>query len=101
MTTLRELQAEVARQKAARGWPDLAPEQRFVYLVSEVGELADALRQLDPGATPDAIAEARSQAGYEMYDIVWNLCDLANTLSIDLEAAFAAKDAYNRGRWPG
>ena len=34
----------------------------------------------------------------EMYDVIWNICDLANLLSIDLEASFAAKIEINKTR---
>ncbi|MNL90045.1 hypothetical protein D3C87_2207890 [compost metagenome] len=38
---------------------------------------------------PDA--ERKANLGYEMYDVVWNIFDLANKLDIDLEKAFNEK----------
>jgi NTP pyrophosphatase (non-canonical NTP hydrolase) len=35
----------------------------------------------------------------EMYDVVWNLCDLANMFDIDLEESFARKVELNNSRW--
>jgi NTP pyrophosphatase (non-canonical NTP hydrolase) len=37
-----------------------------------------------------------------MYDVVWNVCDLANIRGVDLETAFARKAAVDKEReWPG
>jgi NTP pyrophosphatase (non-canonical NTP hydrolase) len=36
-----------------------------------------------------------------MYDVVWNVCDLANSLGVDLETSFTKKEAVNKERaWP-
>ena len=34
----------------------------------------------------------------EIYDVFWNLCDLANLVGINLEEAFAQKVEVNRHR---
>jgi len=42
--------------------------------------------------------EVKADLGMEMYDLIWNVCDLANMLDIDLETAFAAKIEINKTR---
>jgi NTP pyrophosphatase (non-canonical NTP hydrolase) len=84
-----------------QGWTDHNPSQRFRYLISEVGELSKELTRLEWNPDETDLAELKRNIGHEIYDIVWNLCDLANQLEIDLAAAFAEKQAINAGRhWP-
>lgn len=99
--TIHELQQQVKELKAAQGWSDLPLERRIIFLFSEVGELAKEVLKLVNTATTDKAA-IKTALGLEIYDIVWNLCDLANLAEIDLEAAFAQKEALNRLRkWEG
>lgn len=93
MPTLHNIQAEALRLRAQNDWPELTPELRFVYLVEEVGEVARAL-QARPGE-PDRVSDA---IGEELYDVIWNVCDLANILGVDLETAASRKAAMNRNR---
>ena len=84
-----------------QGWTDHNPSQRFRYLISEVGELAKELTRLEWNPTNTEVAEIKRAIGHEIYDIVWNLCELANQLEIDLDTAFTEKLAINAGRrWP-
>ncbi len=34
----------------------------------------------------------------EIYDVMWNLCDLADMAGVDLERAFVKKADFNVGR---
>ncbi len=96
--TIEELQRHVRELNDAQGWHDTTPEERAMWLVTEVGELVREVLRL-PEATGEAeLAEVRHNLGMEMYDVVWNLCDLANRVGVDLEEAFAEKVAINRGR---
>lgn len=97
--TIQELQRQVQALKEMQGWVDQTLERRAVFLISEVGEMAKELLALK-WTDPDELARARQQLGMEMYDVVWNLFDLANLAGVDLEAAFAAKAEHNeRRRW--
>ncbi|MCB0128386.1 MAG: MazG-like family protein [Caldilineaceae bacterium] len=95
---IQEIQDNARALCEQQGWTDRNPSQRFRYLISEVGELSQELTRLEwnPGETD--LSEIKRNIGHEMYDIVWNLCELANQLEIDLEAAFAEKQAINAGR---
>lgn len=95
--TIQELQRQVQALKETQGWAELSIERRAVFLMSEIGEMAKELLALK-WAAPDELAQARQQLGMEMYDVVWNLLDLANLAGVDLEAAFAAKAEHNEQR---
>ena len=38
------------------------------------------------------------QIGHEMFDVIWNICDLANLLEIDLEESSREKRDLNNQR---
>lgn len=101
MVTLNDIARDAQRLRQEQGWAPKSPEERFVYLVGEVGELAQAISRLRLGSGVDGDSErieARADVGAEMYDVIWNVCDLANILSIDLDAAAATKAEFNRRR---
>jgi NTP pyrophosphatase (non-canonical NTP hydrolase) len=99
MRAIKELQ-EYAKELAQR-LPEITVEQRMLFLMTEVGEVAREVLRLarsDDQAQAEAI---KTDLGMEMYDVIWNICDLANLLEIDLEQAFAAKIEFNKHRvWP-
>ncbi|MNC73916.1 MazG nucleotide pyrophosphohydrolase domain protein [compost metagenome] len=66
----------------------------MLYLMTEVGELSQEV--LSVSFHPDA--EKKENLGYEMYDVVWNIFDLANKLDINLEDAFNRKKEINDNR---
>ncbi|WP_151734358.1 MazG nucleotide pyrophosphohydrolase domain-containing protein [Paenibacillus tengchongensis] len=88
-----EFQAYVQEFSRIKGFESTI-EQRMLYLMSEVGELAKEV--LAVSYAPDA--EKRENLGHEMFDVVWNIFDLANKLGIPLEEAFRQKMAINDSR---
>ena len=96
--TISDLQKDAQALCQQQGWTDRNPSQRFRYLISEVGELSKELTRLEWNPSATDLAAIKRNIGHEMYDIVWNLCDLANQLEIDLETAFAEKQAINADR---
>jgi NTP pyrophosphatase (non-canonical NTP hydrolase) len=100
--TIQELQAQVRELKAAQGWEDTTLEARLGYLRGEVAELSDEVLLLAALADERDRVAVRSRLGHEIYDVMWNLCDLAHLAGIDLECALAEKHAINqRRRWGG
>jgi NTP pyrophosphatase (non-canonical NTP hydrolase) len=94
--TIRALQDQ--SREVANLFPKTTLEQRVMFLMTEVGEVAAELLYLT-GAHGDIDTRiVKERLGLEIYDIVWNLCDLANMLGIDLEEAFARKIDTNRRR---
>ena len=95
---ITEIQQTAVTMCQKHNWTDHNPSQRFRYLISEVGELSQELTRLEWNPTAQDLEEIKRNIGHEIYDIVWNLCDLANQLEIDLEQAFAEKQAINAER---
>ena len=102
--TIEELQQQVRQLKGAKGF-DVGLEQRFGYLMSEVGEVATEVLKLSRDGNKDVgkmsaaeIETVRENLGMEIYDVMWNLCDLADMAGVDLEEAFAKKAGLNEGR---
>lgn len=82
-----EFQQYVREFSEIKGFDRSTIEQRMLYLMTEVGELSKEV--LSVSFHPDA--EKKENLGYEMYDVVWNIFDLANKLNIDLDQAFKQK----------
>ena len=73
--------------------------------MSEVGEVAEEVLRpsrkgnADVGTTEaEGVEAARQRLGEEIYDVGWNLLDLADLAGVDLEDAFEKKARRNEGR---
>jgi NTP pyrophosphatase (non-canonical NTP hydrolase) len=95
---IHEIQQDALDLCRRHNWRDRNPNQRFRFLISEVGELTKELLRLEWEPTAEEVAEIKRNIGHEIYDIVWNLCDLANQLEVDLERAFQEKRTINEER---
>src|SRR5690348_14432592 len=99
MRAITELQEHA--QELAKMLPKATVEQRTLFLLTEVGEVAREILRLARSNDPAQTDAIKADLGMEMYDVIWNICDLANLLDIDLEQAFAAKIENNKHRaWP-
>lgn len=100
-TTLAQLKETVRAFNEARAWGQFHnPRNLAMCLSVEVGELLDLfLWSRDEGPQPPV--EGRRQAvEEELADVAWNLVNLADSLGVDLAAAFAAKLAKNEQKYP-
>jgi len=82
-----DFQAYVKNFSEEKGFTGTTKEQRVLYLMSEVGELAEAI-----------LSKEKTAIGLEMFDVIWNVTDLANMIGIDLEKAFNEKMNINKDR---
>ena len=96
MRAIKALQEHA--KELAQILPEITVEQRMLFLLTEVGEVAREVLQLSRSADQANADAIKADLGMEMYDVIWNICDLANMLSIDLEASFAAKIEINKTR---
>jgi NTP pyrophosphatase (non-canonical NTP hydrolase) len=87
---MREIQQNALDLRRAKNWPDVSPEQRFLFLVEEVGEIARVLQA--------RAEDASGHPGEELFDVIWNVCDLANLLDLDMDQAAERKMARNLER---
>ncbi|HDR8071602.1 pyrophosphatase [Bacillus cereus] len=81
-----EFQKYVSNFSKEKGFQDTTIEERTIYTMAEV-----ILKR-------DTIQDAKREIGLEMFDVIWNVCDLANKLNIDLEKAFKEKMKINKKR---
>jgi NTP pyrophosphatase (non-canonical NTP hydrolase) len=89
--TLPEFQAYIRALVAERGW-ETDPNAAFVHFTEEVGELAKEMRKLHK------LGQAQPEAAGEVADVFFFLCDLANHLGVDMNAAILSKLHVNEGR---
>lgn len=93
---ISDIQKQAEQLRQLKGWQDRTPDNRFRYLITEVGELSQDLIRLNHH--PEQAGQIKEDIAKEMYDIVWNLCDLANVLEIELEPHFQEKYQTNLKR---
>ena len=89
-----EFQRYVLNFSKEKGFQDTTIEERKkMYTMAELGELAEVILKRDK------IQDSKKrEIGLEMFDVIWNVCDLANKLEIDLEKAFEEKMRINEKR---
>jgi NTP pyrophosphatase (non-canonical NTP hydrolase) len=92
------LQRHARELTLAQRWDERDLDERTMFLMTELGEVVREVLHLRNAKTEVQAAQARERLGLEIYDVVWNLCDLANGARIDLGASFAQKIAINQGR---
>jgi NTP pyrophosphatase (non-canonical NTP hydrolase) len=95
---LQQIMSDVAELKARHGWKS-DPRRRMAYLLGEALELAEEVLQLPASGPYEAALLQR--IGREIYDVLWNACDLARLTGIDVVQAAADKRDLNADRvWP-
>jgi len=112
--TFREVQEWVERFERARGWADRPPEEKFICLQEEVGELASALRSvwhktselMKRGKEPEkarktALRLCSSAVAEEIVDCIIYLLSIANKFRTDLRPHLKDKMKVSEERkWP-
>jgi len=95
---IREIQEHVEDLCKKNNWNEKDVDQRFKYLMTEIGELSDELIKLKwKDQNKDIL---KRKIGHEIFDVIWNLCDLANLLKIDLEKCGREKmELNNKRKW--
>jgi NTP pyrophosphatase (non-canonical NTP hydrolase) len=99
--TLDEICENVRTLSAQHDWDQTDVDNRMLHLMSEVGEVATSVIAVERAAgvaSPAEVEALRAAAGFEIYDAIWNLCALANTLDVDLTAAARKKASINQNR---
>jgi NTP pyrophosphatase (non-canonical NTP hydrolase) len=91
---IKDIQDAVRELHEQHDWPVRTAESRALWLSIEVGELLREVQQY--GWDLDRVDEIWVRASHEMYDVMWNLVDLATIMGIDLGQAFTEKAPMNR-----
>jgi len=96
---LRNIMADVEHLVARHRW-ETTPQKRVAFLLRETIELAEEVLQLPDAGPCDAAHQQR--IGREIYDVLWNTCDLARLTGVDLlEAAADKRNVNERRTWSG
>ena len=96
--SLRELQKKIAEISKRKGWDKDLPQNKFLLLSEELGEVARAIRkELNLYGEKEESSKKKLEA--EFADLLSYLLDLSNTFNIDLQNAFLEKTEINEKRF--
>ena len=95
--TITEIQERVHRTAVEHGWWD-SPRSIGEVLMLLVTELSEAMEAYREGNPESEKIKGFSCMEEELADVIIRLLDLAGKEGFDIEAAVAAKMAYNEGR---
>jgi len=96
--TINEIQDHAEELCRRNDWNEKDVNQRFKYLMTEIGELSNELIKWN--RNDRAEESLKRKIGHEIFDVFWNLCDLANLLDIDLEKCGREKmELNNKRKW--
>jgi NTP pyrophosphatase (non-canonical NTP hydrolase) len=98
MMRISDVQENARLLSEKHGWNVEPLSVRLKYINSELEEVFVEVNKLVTGNDPTKTSEARIKLGHEIFDLVWNLCDLANKFGIDLERSFEEKTNINSNR---
>ena len=88
--TLDEISENVIAVHQRNNWRQRTYQERMLYLISEVGELATVLIEVD-NVRSVSTDDLKVRISEEMADVIWNICALAIGLDIDLNVAVNGK----------
>jgi NTP pyrophosphatase (non-canonical NTP hydrolase) len=97
--TFRLVQEWVEKFEQARGWADRPPEEKFICLQEEIGELAHVIKQvwtrsselIKKGVDPEesrrtALDETSKEVAEEIVDCIIYLLSVANKFRINIDS---------------
>lgn len=93
--SLKTYQDYIRQMCIERGFSEHSVEQKFVKLVEELGEFAQASAK---SAKLSVSQDRSNKVAEEAADVFIVFSDLCNKLNIDLESAIQAKEAKNKSR---
>lgn len=96
--TLKQVQQYAHDLSHSKGWDKECINTRIGYLKEEVVEAIKEVEQLKTEQDLDKISELKENLGLELFDIIWNVSEIANRYNIDLTEAAMKKMAKNQNR---
>jgi NTP pyrophosphatase (non-canonical NTP hydrolase) len=95
-TSLAAYQRYVRQVMSDRGFDDETVSQKFMLLLEEAGEFAQAARKnADLAQATDTAVETVNDAAADVMAILLDIC---NKLEVDLETAFVKREHKNQTR---
>ena len=99
--TLQELRKIVVKFRDDRDWEKYHnPKDVAMKLLTEVGEVYEHLVWKDKDELVEYLKKNRTEVGYELADVLYNVVLLANQLDVDLDKAFEEKMKINEKKYP-
>lgn len=95
LKTVQEYAESLSRQE---GWSKESLKTRLDYLHSEVQEAIEEVYEYNKAETQEDQERIREKLSLELFDIIWNVAELANRFDIDLEVASEKKMRLNANR---
>lgn len=80
------------------GWDKESLETRTAYLKSELEEVLAEVTNIQNAQSNDEYSDAKTRLGHELFDLIWNVAELANRFDIDLATSAEQKMAINDNR---
>ncbi len=94
--SLAAYQKYVRQVLSDRGFDDETVSQKFMLLLEEAGDFAQAARQqANLAQATDSTSEDLNDAAADVFTILLDIC---NKLNLDLEQAFVAREHKNQTR---
>lgn len=95
---ISSMQKYVKQFSEEKGFDVNTIQTRTLYLMTEVGELAKEILSISFNPTEEKVQQVKDNIGLEMYDVIYNVLDLANQMEIELEEACRKKMEINKHR---
>jgi NTP pyrophosphatase (non-canonical NTP hydrolase) len=101
ITSLKQLQLLVQASKADRQLHTTSLQDRALFLATETGEILKDVLRIQGHYGINAKHAGAENIRKEMCDVIWNICDMATQLNIDLDEAMISVLSANKTRvWP-
>lgn len=95
---LKDCQEYALSLSAKHGWDKEPLSMRLAYLKCELKEVLNEVDNVLNSKTVEESEDSKVKLGHELFDLLWNVSDLANRFGIDLEASAQQKMAINNNR---
>jgi NTP pyrophosphatase (non-canonical NTP hydrolase) len=95
---IKQIQEYATYLSVENGWDKESLETRVAYLKSEVNEVLTEVDNYNNTTDTEERSEIKTNLGHELFDLIWNVAELANRFDIDLATASEQKMAINSNR---
>lgn len=95
---LKQIQEYAEKLSKQEGWDKETLETRIAYLKSELDEALQEIAKHSSTNCTLVRQEAIKNLGFELYDVIWNVAEIANRFNIDLDVSAEQKMGINSNR---
>lgn len=95
LKTIQDYAQTLATQQ---GWDKETIQTRLHYLKSEIIEATEEINNVESATSTEEQQKHQENLGLELFDILWNVAEIANRYGVDLEQASQQKISINNQR---